>query len=130
MQSSLKKGYTPITIDNLVTGWKDAVKFGPFELVDILNEKESDRVYKKYKSFATMHFAALSEVGESVKNPGLYWRNNVQGSLNLIETSIKNNCSNFIFLLPALLTVSRIMFNLMKKLSSYHQTLMACQKEQ
>lgn len=44
-----------------------------------------------------MHFAALSQVNESFCNPGLYWRNNVLGSLSLIETTLKNNCLNFIF---------------------------------
>jgi UDP-glucose 4-epimerase len=44
-----------------------------------------------------MHFAALSQVGESVEKPDLYWNNNVLGSLNLINSAINNNCKNFIF---------------------------------
>ena len=44
-----------------------------------------------------MHFAALSQVGESATNPGLYWRNNVGGSLNLIEAAADAGCKNFVF---------------------------------
>ena len=44
-----------------------------------------------------MHFAALSLVGESMENPGLYWRNNVLGSLNLVEASVAAGCLDFVF---------------------------------
>ena len=44
-----------------------------------------------------MHFAALSQVGESVKNPEKYWRNNVVGSLNLFQACIAHGCDNVIF---------------------------------
>ena len=77
-------GYVPVTFDNLVTGWKDAVKFGPFEQGDLLNSSDVDRVFKKHAPAAVLHFAALSQVGESMQEPGLYWKNNVMGSLNLI----------------------------------------------
>ena len=40
-------GYTPVTLDNLSTGWKDAVKFGPFEKVELLNRADIDCVLKK-----------------------------------------------------------------------------------
>jgi len=81
-------GYTPVTFDNLVTGWKDAVKFGPFEQGDLLDRGRLDDVFAKYKPVAVMHFAALSQVGESMQDPGAYWRNNVQGSLTLIEAAV------------------------------------------
>ena len=44
-----------------------------------------------------MHFAALSQVGESMKEPEKYWRNNVLGSLNLIEACVKHDVKNFVF---------------------------------
>ena len=40
-------GYVPVTFDNLVTGWQDAVKFGPFEQCDLLNRSDIDRVFEK-----------------------------------------------------------------------------------
>jgi len=92
-----KAGFVPITFDNLNTGWKEAVKFGPFECGDLLNFNDIDRVFKKYSPLAVMHFAALSQVGESITMPGLYWKNNVMGSLNLIQAAVDNSCMNFVF---------------------------------
>lgn len=92
-----QSGFIPVTYDNLSTGWKDAVKFGPFEHGDILNKLDIDNVFKKYNPIAVMHFAALSQVSESLKKPGLYWENNVQGSLNLIQSAVDHGCKNFIF---------------------------------
>jgi len=90
-------GYTPVTFDNLVTGWADAVKFGPFEQGDLLDRARLDEVFAKYRPAAVMHFAALSLVGESMEQPGKYWRNNVVGSLTLIEAAAAAGCKNFIF---------------------------------
>jgi UDP-glucose 4-epimerase len=90
-------GYIPVTFDNLSTGWKDAVKFGPFEQGDLRSEADLYSVFKKYSPVAIMHFGALSQVGESILKPGLYWENNVMGSLNLIQCAVNFNCNNFIF---------------------------------
>tara|TARA_R100001369_G_scaffold81534_1_gene112571 strand:- start:10394 stop:11377 length:984 start_codon:yes stop_codon:yes gene_type:complete len=90
-------GHTPVTFDNLVTGWRDAVKFGPFVQGDLLNRAEIDAVFEQYQPVAVMHFAALSQVGDSMKQPGTYWRNNVEGSLNLIEATIAAGCKQFVF---------------------------------
>lgn len=92
-----KAGFNPITIDGLVTGWKDAVKFGPFEQMNLLQKDHIHQQFKKYNPVAVMHFAALSNVGESVIKPKEYWHNNLFGSLNLIEAALENNCNNFIF---------------------------------
>lgn len=90
-------GYTPVTFDNLCTGWEDAVKFGPFEKGDLLDRPRLDEVFAKHKPVAVMHFAALSQVGESMSNPGKYWLNNTGGSLNLIEAAVDAGCLNFVF---------------------------------
>jgi len=90
-------GYTPITYDNLSTGWQEAVKFGPFEQGDLLDRARLDEVFAAYQPSAVMHFAALSQVGESMVKPGLYWHNNLTGSLNLIEAAVAANCQNFVF---------------------------------
>ena len=90
-------GYVPITFDNLRTGWRDAVKFGPFFHGDLLNKKEIDCVLKMYEPCAIMHFAALSQVGESMRQPALYWENNLMGSLNLIQSAVEHDCKNFVF---------------------------------
>ena len=90
-------GFTPVTFDNLVTGWQDAVKFGPFEQGDLLDRTRVDQVFAQYQPIAVMHFAALSQVGESMAAPGKYWRNNVFGSLTLIEAAVAARCLNFVF---------------------------------
>lgn len=51
----------------------------------------------EYRPIAIMHFAALSLVGDSMKDPGHYWRTNVTGALNLIEEAAAAGCRNFIF---------------------------------
>jgi len=86
-----------VTFDNLVTGWQDAVKFGPFERGDLLNKADVDRAFKEHAPVAVMHFAALSQVGESMQEPGLYWQNNVMGSLNLILAAVEHDCMDFVF---------------------------------
>lgn len=90
-------GYTPVTYDNLVTGWQDAVKFGPFERGDLTDRARLDAVFAQYQPVAVMHFAALSQVGEAMSEPGRYWRNNVEGSLTLIEAACAAGCLNFVF---------------------------------
>lgn len=90
-------GYTPVTYDNLVTGWQDAVKFGPFEQGDLMDRARLDEVFAKYAPVAVMHFAALSQVGEAMSEPGRYWRNNVAGSLTLIEAAVAAGCLDFVF---------------------------------
>ncbi len=92
-----REGFVPITFDNLITGWKDAVKFGPFEQGDLLDQSRLNEVFATYEPVAVMHFAALSQVGEATKEPALYWRNNVLGTLNLIEAAVTSGCLNFVF---------------------------------
>lgn len=92
-----RRGFTPVTFDNLSTGWLEAVKFGPFFQGDLLDQAALDAVFTHYKPKAVMHFAALSQVGQSMREPGNYWRNNVQGSLNLIEAAVHHKCEKFVF---------------------------------
>ena len=90
-------GYVPVTYDNLSTGWADAVKFGPFEQGELTDRPNLDRIFMQYDPVAVMHFAALSQVGEAMRAPGIYWQNNVVGSLNLIEAAVAANCMDFVF---------------------------------
>ncbi|WP_300546516.1 UDP-glucose 4-epimerase GalE [Roseovarius sp.] len=90
-------GYTPVTYDNLCTGWQDAVKFGPFEEGDLTDRARLDQIFAAYQPVAVMHFAALSQVGESMREPGLYWHNNVAGSLSLLQAAVQAGCKNFVF---------------------------------
>ena len=92
-----RAGHTPVTYDNLSTGWADAVKFGPFEQGDLTDRARLDQVFATYKPEAIIHFAALSQVGESMSEPGKYWHNNVAGSLTLFEAAVAAGCKNIVF---------------------------------
>ena len=78
-------GYEPVTFDNLVFGHRWAVKWGPFFEGDLQDRQALDRAIRTHEPEAVMHFAAFAYVGESVVNPGKYYRNNVVGSLHLLE---------------------------------------------
>ena len=90
-------GYVPVTYDNLSTGWADSVKFGPFEQGDLTDRARLDDVFARYKPVAVMHFAAFSQVGEAMREPGKYWYNNVCGLLSLIEAAVAAGCMDFVF---------------------------------
>lgn len=90
-------GHDVITLDNLSTGHQDAVLYGEFELCDILDAAKLDKLFKKYKPDAVMHFSAYSLVGESMTNPYKYYNNNVSGTISLLKTMIDNDCMKFIF---------------------------------
>ncbi|KFE35105.1 UDP-glucose 4-epimerase GalE [Thioclava atlantica] len=90
-------GYVPVCFDNLSTGWREAVKFGPLEEGDLADRARLDEVFATYRPVAVMHFAALSLVGESMQNPSKYWRTNVNCALNLIEAAIDAGCLNVVF---------------------------------
>lgn len=90
-------GHNVITLDNLSTGHQDAVLYGEFELCDILDATNLDKLFKKHKPDAVMHFGACSLVGESMTDPYRYYNNNVSGTLSLLKAMIDNDCMNFIF---------------------------------
>jgi len=91
------EGYTPITYDNLVYGHPHTVKWGPLEEGDIGDRRRLETVLKKYKPLAVMHFAAYAYVGESVENPAKYYRNNVAGTLSLMESMRNCGINKMIF---------------------------------
>jgi UDP-arabinose 4-epimerase len=90
-------GYLPVTYDNLSFGHDWAVQWGPLEQGDILDRTRLDEVIGKYKPGAVMHFAAFAYVGESVGNPGKYYRNNVVGSLTLLEAMRDKGVKRIVF---------------------------------
>ena len=92
-----RAGYTPIVYDNLVYGHPESVKWGPLEKGDIGDSRRLETVLQKYKPTAVMHFAAYAYVGESVENPAKYYRNNVAGTLALLESMRKCGINQIIF---------------------------------
>lgn len=92
-----RAGFEPVVFDNLSTGWKGAVKWGPLVVGDLMDRSSIDAALAEHQPAAVMHFAALSLVGESMKDPGLYWRVNVGGALNLLEGCAAAGVRNFVF---------------------------------
>src|SRR5690606_1196793 len=92
-----RAGFLPVTFDNLSTGWRDAVRFGPFEEGDLSDAARLDAAFARWQPVAVMHFAAKSLVGESMADPGLYWRSNVLSALTLAEAAIRAGCRNIVF---------------------------------
>ncbi len=90
-------GFTPVTFDNLVYGHSESVRWGPLVNADLLNQDAIRLAISEYQPVAVMHFAAFAYVGESVENPGKYYRNNVVGSLNLIEAMRDAGVDKIIF---------------------------------
>ena len=90
-------GYDVVTLDNLSTGHRDAVKYGKFEFCDLENIEKLDFLFKKYSPKAVVHFAGVSIVSESVIDPLKYYSNNVIGSINLLKSMVKNECKKIIF---------------------------------
>lgn len=94
---SLKKmGYTPVTFDDFSQGHRYAVKWGPLVEGNLLDPESLDRAFTLYKPKAVMHFAAKALVGESVHDPSLYYKNNVVGTLNLMNACVKHKVFSFI----------------------------------
>lgn len=80
-----KSGYLPVTYDNLSRGHEELVKWGPLEVGDILDKDSLEATMKKYSPKAVIHFAALAYVGESSRVPADYYRNNVVGTMALLD---------------------------------------------
>lgn len=78
-------GYRPVVYDNLIHGHSWAVKWGPFELGDVCDFARLTEVIAKHRPVAVMHFAALAYIGESTQEPAKYYRNNVAGTLTLLD---------------------------------------------
>src|SRR5579872_2120074 len=79
-------GHSPVVLDNLSTGSRDAVPHGvPLEIGDLADVEFIERTIAQHAIDAIMHFAAKCIVPESVEKPLYYYRNNVVSSLGLIE---------------------------------------------
>ena len=91
------EGYLPVVIDNLKNGRRDFVKWGPLLERDLLDEEDLKKAFIEWQPHAVMHFASLISVGESVKNPKLYYRNNVEGSESLLRAMKSSHCRTMVF---------------------------------
>ncbi len=91
------KGFTPVVYDNLSNGHAEFVKWGALEIGDIRDRNKLDEVLRKYKPLAIIHFAAAIEVGESVRDPGAYYDNNVAGTISLLRAAQAAGIDKIVF---------------------------------
>ncbi|MBN8952699.1 MULTISPECIES: UDP-glucose 4-epimerase GalE [unclassified Rhizobium] len=91
------KGFQPVVYDNFSNGHREFVKWGPAEEGDIRDRARLDEVLAKHKPAAILHFAALIEVGESVKDPVSFYENNVIGTLTLLSAAQAAGVKAFVF---------------------------------
>ena len=98
VKASLDKGYEVTVVDNLERGNKETIDSRATLVVGDLKSKDFvASVFSEHKFDAVVHFAGYISMGESVTNPYIYFDNNVNASLNLIESMVKNKINNFIF---------------------------------
>ncbi len=90
-------GFEPVVYDNLSNGHEEFVLWGPFEQGDIRDGARLDEVFARHRPAAVLHFAALIEVGESVKRPDRFYDNNVAGALKLIEAARRAGVDKLVF---------------------------------
>jgi UDP-glucose-4-epimerase GalE len=92
-----RAGYRVVVFDNLVAGHRGAVKFGELVEGDTADTSAVRAALRRYDIFAVMHFAAFLDVGESVREPARYYRNNVSGSLGVLEAMASESVRHFVF---------------------------------
>lgn len=92
-----RQGFTPVVFDNLSNGHQEFVKWGPFEPGDIRDRARLDEVLARYQPAAILHFAALIEVGQSVREPAAFYDNNVVGTLTLLAAARQAGVKAFVF---------------------------------
>jgi UDP-arabinose 4-epimerase len=78
-------GHEPIVYDNLIRGNRDSVKWGPLVVGSLGDGDCLSHAFKTHHPDCVMHFAALAYVGESMCDPALYYRNNVAGTIALLD---------------------------------------------
>ncbi len=91
-----RAGYRVVVFDNFVAGHRAAVKFGELVEGDITDTAAVRDALRRYEISAVMHFAAFLDVGESVREPVRYYRNNVIGALSVLEAMAAERVQPFV----------------------------------
>ncbi len=90
-------GYEALILDNLSTGFRDAARYGQFIEGDLADHAILENIFSTQRIDAVLHFAARSQVGESIQEPALYYRNNVFSTKNLLDAMLRHDVRRFIF---------------------------------
>jgi UDP-glucose-4-epimerase GalE len=92
-----RAGYRVVVYDNLVAGHRAAVKYGTLVEGDVADLTAVRRALRHHEIAGVMHFAAFLDVGESVRDPVKYYRNNVVGALTVLEAMAAESVRFFVF---------------------------------
>ena len=86
-----------VVLDNLSTGHRKLLQGGEFIQGNLGDSDLLDRLFAAHAFDAVMHFAAFSQVGESMHQPLLYYRNNLAETVALLEAMLRHDVRRFIF---------------------------------
>lgn len=90
-------GHLPVSYDNLSRGHGWAVQWGPLVEGDLRDSARLRSALRAHSIQAVMHFAAFAYVGESMREPGLYFENNSGGTVALLEAMRLENVPMLVF---------------------------------
>ncbi|MBY5334296.1 UDP-glucose 4-epimerase GalE [Rhizobium leguminosarum] len=92
-----RAGMIPVTYDNLSTGHADSVRWGPLIRAELADAATLRRTLAEFSPDCVIHCGANAYVGESVDMPRKYYRNNVVGSLTLLEACLDQDIERIVF---------------------------------
>ncbi len=92
-----RAGYTPVTLDNLSTGRRQAVRYGPLIATDLEDARALADVMTEIQPVAILHLAASTRVADSTVHPVAYWQNNLATTLALLTAAIDTGCTSVVF---------------------------------
>jgi UDP-glucose-4-epimerase GalE len=90
-------GVETVVLDNLATGHRDFARWGAFIPGDVNDAEALDRLFDSHTIDAVVHFAAASQVGESVREPLRYYQNNVGGTISLLAAMQRHKVETLVF---------------------------------
>lgn len=90
-------GYLPVVYDNLSGGYREAVRWGPLEVGDLMDRPRLDATLEQYRPQAAIHLAGYIAAGESVADPAKYYSNNLIGSLRLFDALRERDIDAVVF---------------------------------
>lgn len=99
VQALIDQGHNPVILDNLVYGHRDFLKSAevPYYIGDIADAALLRRIFREHTFDGVMHFSAFAYVGESVERPDIYYRNNLSGTLELIDQCLTSGVRSLVF---------------------------------
>lgn len=92
-----QSGFHVVVYDNLSAGHRSAVRYGDLVEGDVTDSASVRGALREHRIDAVMHFAAFLDVGESVREPARYYRNNVIGALTVLEAMAAESVQRFVF---------------------------------